>query len=87
MTTHDNTGFVLNLLKTHAGFNWLMRFFSNMQDVIESGALDEESARMQFKERVMASKPTSFLGNPIEPETIDWPRLYDECRQLTEPVA
>ena len=85
MPEPDNTGFLLNLLKTHSGLNWLIDYFYNVRMNIVDGKWDDAAARQQFKDAVMKSRPQSLLGTEIREDTIDWERLYNECWETTKP--
>ena len=35
--------------------------------------------------KLIEAKPTGFMGTPIDPKSIDWFKLYNECKKLTSP--
>jgi hypothetical protein len=86
MPEPDNTEFLLNLFQTRSMFKWLFEFFRYSRNGVAQGWFDEDRVFDQFKNKILESKPTTFLGSPIKSETVDWRRLYDECKELTQPA-
>lgn len=81
----DNTGYFLNTLKTQAGFKWTLNFFMSARDKVARSEWNEEQVFNQFKQKLIEAKPTGFMGTPIDPKSIDWFKLYNECKKLTSP--
>jgi hypothetical protein len=86
MREPDNTGFMFNLLQTSSLFRWLDEFFSYSRRGIAQGWFDETRAMDQFRDKILEGKPKTFMGNPITTESVDWQRLYEECKEITQPA-